>query len=197
MELSTNYTQKPGTVFLTGGTGTVCRRIAALLQAASISCAAASRSGQAPPIPNPNIVAGVRFDWADHSTWEPALKLAGDVRAIYLVMPGSKRFSQLLSPLSRKRILGAHFFIGGGFFAPRTSFETPEPSLDYPEMYIEGQSANFRRCSAGAGSNSGGVRGPRPDQVRSQALRAPELDRYRGGRSGYGKSAYFIEGARG
>lgn len=64
-------------------------------------------------------------------------------------------------------------------------------------MYIEGQSANFRRCSAGAGSNSGGVRGPRPDQVRSQALRAPELDRYRGGRSGYGKSAYFIEGARG
>ncbi|RYP57941.1 hypothetical protein DL769_009188 [Monosporascus sp. CRB-8-3] len=86
---TTNTSTTPGAVFLTGGTGKVASRIAPLLQAAGIPAIIASRSGHAPPGSG---CTGVRFDWDDRSTWEPALAAAtqkhGGLSAVFLVMPG-------------------------------------------------------------------------------------------------------------
>ncbi|RYO98813.1 hypothetical protein DL764_006976 [Monosporascus ibericus] len=86
---TTNTTTTPGAVLLTGGTGKVASRIAPLLQAAGIPAIIASRSGHAPPGPG---YTGVRFDWHDRATWEPALPAStqkhGGLSAVFLVMPG-------------------------------------------------------------------------------------------------------------
>ncbi|RYP20380.1 hypothetical protein DL765_002838 [Monosporascus sp. GIB2] len=86
---TTNTTTTPGAVFLTGGTGKVASRIASLLQAADIPAITASRSGRAPPGSDHT---GVRFDWDDRATWEPALLAAtaraSQLSAVFLVMPG-------------------------------------------------------------------------------------------------------------
>ncbi|MEV6419693.1 NAD(P)H-binding protein [Streptomyces sp. NPDC051662] len=55
---------------MTGGTGKTGRRVAALLERRGLPARIASRSGP------------VRFDWADESTWRPALT---GVRGVYLV----------------------------------------------------------------------------------------------------------------
>ena len=60
------------TILVTGSTGKTGRRVARLLRARRVAVRAASRSGE------------VRFDWADRSTWEPALRGA---TALYLVAP--------------------------------------------------------------------------------------------------------------
>ncbi|GAA2436825.1 hypothetical protein [Streptomyces macrosporus] len=57
-------------ILITGGTGKTGRRVAAGLRRRGLAARVASRSGP------------VRFDWADESTWEPALS---GVRAVYLV----------------------------------------------------------------------------------------------------------------
>ncbi|MEU9608977.1 NAD(P)H-binding protein [Streptomyces sp. NPDC048057] len=59
-----------GTVLVLGGTGKTGRRVAEELRSRGFTTAAASRSG------------AVRFDWADRSTWEPALTGA---RSVYVV----------------------------------------------------------------------------------------------------------------
>ncbi|RYP43052.1 hypothetical protein DL768_010110 [Monosporascus sp. mg162] len=86
---TTNTTTAGGAVFLTGGTGKVASRIALLLQAAGIPAIIASRSGHAPPGSG---YTGVRFDWDDRATWEPALAAStqkhGGLSAVFLVMPG-------------------------------------------------------------------------------------------------------------
>ncbi|RYP65815.1 hypothetical protein DL771_008116 [Monosporascus sp. 5C6A] len=86
---TTDTTATPGAVFLTGGTGKVAGRIAPLLQAAGIPAVIASRSGHAPPGSG---YTGVRFDWDDRATWEPALAAStqkhGGLSAVFLVMPG-------------------------------------------------------------------------------------------------------------
>ncbi|MFI0264206.1 NAD(P)H-binding protein [Streptomyces sp. NPDC017056] len=67
--MSTSLTT-PSPILVTGGTGKTGRRVAARLERNGASVRVASRLGP------------VRFDWADQTTWEPAL--AG-VRAAYLV----------------------------------------------------------------------------------------------------------------
>ncbi|SDM57781.1 NAD(P)H-binding protein [Allokutzneria albata] len=59
-------------IVVLGATGSTGRRVAALLREAGRSVRAASRSG------------GVRFDWADQDTWEPAVAGAA---AMYLMAP--------------------------------------------------------------------------------------------------------------
>ncbi|WP_336213916.1 NmrA family NAD(P)-binding protein [Nonomuraea sp. LPB2021202275-12-8] len=60
----------PSSILVTGGTGKTGRRVAALLDRRGVPARVASRSGPA------------RFDWADETTWEPALAGVG---AVYLV----------------------------------------------------------------------------------------------------------------
>lgn len=63
-------------ILVTGGTGKTGGRLAARLRARGIALRAASRSGTGRD--------GIRFDWADPSTFGPALEGA---QAVYLVAP--------------------------------------------------------------------------------------------------------------
>jgi uncharacterized protein YbjT (DUF2867 family) len=63
---------RDGPIVVLGATGRTGRRVAGLLRAAGVPVRAASRAGE------------VRFDWADQTTWEPAV--AGAAR-MYLMAP--------------------------------------------------------------------------------------------------------------
>nr|WP_253267988.1 NAD(P)H-binding protein [Streptomyces asoensis] len=69
------------TILVTGATGKTGRRVARLLQERGVTVRAVSRSGTQ------------SFDWADRSTWEPALE---GVTGVYLVVPdlGSPRAAE-------------------------------------------------------------------------------------------------------
>lgn len=74
-----------GTVLLLGGTGKVGREIAPLLQP-TCPVLLASRSGTSP---DPAKYTGVRFDWNEKSTWEPALSAGPTpVTSVWIVAPG-------------------------------------------------------------------------------------------------------------
>ena len=64
------------TILVTGGTGKTGRRVVRRLHERGVAARVASRSGSGDD--------GVRFDWHDRSTFEPALD---GVEAIYLVAP--------------------------------------------------------------------------------------------------------------
>jgi festuclavine dehydrogenase len=102
------------TVLLTGGTGKTATRLAALLQAQNIPVLLTSRQGQS-NIPSP--FKGVKFDWADPSTYENPFNEDSTIDKVYLVAPpqidmqpfvevamkkGVKRFVLLNSLLSEK-----------------------------------------------------------------------------------------------
>ncbi|KAK7757963.1 hypothetical protein SLS62_000341 [Diatrype stigma] len=142
---ATTTPSEPGAVFLTGGTGTVARRIAALLQAANIPCVAASRSGRSPPLPNnaaSGSVAGVRFDWVDRSTWEPALAAgagagSGTIRAVFLVVPGMLEpgpTAAAFVDLSRTPRFGARRFV----LLSSTAIEEGGPAMGQVHAVLRG-----------------------------------------------------------
>ena len=66
----------PESILVTGGTGTTGRRLSARLAARGLRYRAATRS--------PKAENDIRFDWADDTTWDAALK---DVGRVYLVAP--------------------------------------------------------------------------------------------------------------
>ena len=66
----------PESILVTGGTGTTGRRLSARLAALGLPYRAATRS--------PKAENDIRFDWADDTTWDAALK---DVGRVYLVAP--------------------------------------------------------------------------------------------------------------
>lgn len=69
-ETSTDAGSGGGTVLVLGGTGKTGRRTVARLRELGVETRAASRSGD------------TRFDWADRTTWQPALD---EVDAVYIV----------------------------------------------------------------------------------------------------------------
>ncbi|MEV0999944.1 NAD(P)H-binding protein [Nonomuraea sp. NPDC050202] len=77
------------TILVTGATGKTGRRVAQQLQDKAVLVRAASRSSQ------------VRFDWADHATWAPALR---DVTGMYLVAPdlGSSQAAENIAAFARR-----------------------------------------------------------------------------------------------
>jgi len=74
---------KKNKILLLGGTGKVASRIAPLLSYGHYSVLLASRSGQAPPLPN---CQGVKFDWFDETTYDNLFR-NHDISTVLVVMP--------------------------------------------------------------------------------------------------------------
>lgn len=80
--MSTNSTKS--TVLLLGGTGKVSSRIAPLLSLNGYSVLLASRSGNAPNLPNCH---GINFDWFDASSYINPFNVDSTISAIFIVAP--------------------------------------------------------------------------------------------------------------
>ncbi|MFD4629205.1 NAD(P)H-binding protein [Streptomyces sp. NPDC058284] len=78
------------TVLVTGATGRVGRRVVESAEAAGLTVRAASRSG------------AVRFDWADRSTWEDALRGADAAHLAYLPDVGAPGAAETVGAFARQ-----------------------------------------------------------------------------------------------
>lgn len=69
---------------LTGGTGNVTTKLAALLHSAGFKAIVASTKGPE-AVPSPSI--GAKFDWKDESTYSNPFKAGSDIKGVYIVAP--------------------------------------------------------------------------------------------------------------
>jgi len=108
-------------ILLLGGTGKVSSRIAPLLCADGYPIILASRSGNAPSLPN---CQGVKFDWFDETSYANPFTKCNDISAVFIVaprlvnqVPHSKAFIDLAISKGVQRIVllsASAFEVGDG-----------------------------------------------------------------------------------